>query len=96
MLGITVILGILARLTFQRHLSFANHIKILLKTKRKIQRTHGGTQPKPMNKKQASYKAIHWLRSLVHRKKKPIMIKVQTYNNWHNHIPVKHFSRRQA
>jgi len=46
-------------------------MKISLKTKRKIQRTHGGTQPKPMNKKQASYKAIHKLRSPIHRKKKP-------------------------
>jgi len=66
----------------------------IIKNKKKDTKNLWGTQPKPMNKKQANYKAIHKLRSPIHRKKKLIMIKVQTYKSWDNRIPFKHFSRR--
>lgn len=40
-------------------------------------------------KKQANYRTIHNLTSSIFRKKKPIIIKVQTYKSWHNCIPFK-------
>jgi len=52
-----------------------HHIKILLKILKRINKTHGETKPKPVNEIQASYKAITTIS--IHRKHKPIMIKVQ-------------------